>query len=139
MAEMTPVNSFAMDVHDGVHDLNTAALTVALCASANAPVATNTVLANLTEIAYTNLSTRAIAVNSFATVGARAEVNADDLVLTASGGNVETFRYAVLYNDTAASDNLIGWWDLGQDITILDGNTHKLNFDGATNILITIG
>ncbi len=41
-------NAFVENMAEGVHNLQTGALTVALCATANAPVAGNSVLADLT-------------------------------------------------------------------------------------------
>jgi hypothetical protein len=62
-----------------------------------------------------------------------------DLVLTASGGSVATFRYAVLYNDTPTSpaDPLIGWWDYGADITLLNDENFTVDSD-QTGGIITI-
>jgi hypothetical protein len=51
----------------------------------------------------------------------------DDPSRTASSGTIGPFRYAILYNDTAASDPLIGWWDRGSEITLADGETFTLD------------
>ena len=57
-----------------------------------------------------------------------------DLVLTASG-SVGPFRYAVIYNDTAASDELIGYADYASDITLATGETFTLDFDGTNGLM----
>jgi hypothetical protein len=38
----------------------------------------------------------------------------------------------VLYNDTAASDNLIAWWDYGSAVTLNDGETFTVKFNNTT-------
>src|SRR5687767_13900192 len=102
----------------------TCTITVALCAAANAPVATNSVLANLTQIAYTNLSSRVVTGITFEHTTGTAAMTANDLTLTASGA-VETFRYIVFYDDdpTSPADPLIAWLDYGSNVTMANGET----------------
>jgi hypothetical protein len=107
---------------------------VALTNAANAPVATNTVLANLTQISYTNLSSRNITTASSAQTSGTYKLTLTDLVLTASGA-VATFRYVVIYNDTASNDELIGWYDYGSDVTLASGETFTVDFDGSAGAL----
>lgn len=136
MATFNKFNQFVEDLSKGVHNLLTGAITVALCNAANAPVASNTVLANLTQIAYTNLSARVVTVSSCAQTSGTLKLVLADLVLTASG-TVAAFRYVVLYNDTPTSpaDPLIGWYDYGSDLTLLSGETFTIDFDGAAGAL----
>ena len=110
---------------------------VALTAAANAPVATNSVLADLTEISYTNLSSRNITTSSSAQTGGTYKLVLTDLVLTASGGSVGPLRYVVIYNDapTSPTDPLICWFDYGSEITLADGETLTLDFDGTNGVL----
>jgi len=133
MAAFNKIQQFVEDLCKGVHDFTstgTAAVTVALCAAANAPVATNAILSDLTEISYTNLSTRVLAGITAEHTTGTVNLAATDLVLTASGGAVAAFRYIVLYNDTPSSplNPLIGWWDYGSDLTLADGETLTLDF-----------
>jgi len=134
---MATYNKFQQTVEDwlhGVYTSDTDQFTVALCAAANAPVATNTVLANLTEISYTNLSSRNLTTStSSETSGTYTQLFAD-LVLSASGGAVATFRYVVIYNNTPTSpaDPLLCWYDYGSDLTLADGESLTLDFTTST-------
>ena len=128
MATFNKFNSFVEALSEKVHNLGSDTLTVALTNSA--PVATNTVLANITQISYTNLSTRVLAGVTSAQTSGTYKLDANDLVLTASG-TVAQFRYVVLYNDTAASDELIGWYDYGAAVDLLNGETFTVTWDAA--------
>ena len=134
MATFNKVNSFVEALSEKVHNLGSDTLTIALCAAANAPTASNTVLANLTQISYTNLSSRAVTTTSSAQTSGTYKLVLADLVLTASG-SVGPFRYAVLYNDTAATDELIGYVDYGSDVTLASGETFTLDFDGSAGAI----
>lgn len=137
MAAFNKFQSFVEAVTEKKHDLGADQLVVALCAAANAPVNTNTVLANLTQASYTNCSSRNITTASSAQTSGTYKLTLTDLTLTASGGTVGPFRYAVIYNDTATNDELVGWYDYGSDITLADGETMLLDFD-ATNGVLTL-
>jgi hypothetical protein len=136
VATFNKFNQFVEDVAKGVHNLSSGTLTVALCAAANAPVASNTVLANLTQINYANLSSRVISITSCVQTSGVLKLILGDLTLTASGA-VATFRYVVIYNDTPTSpaDPLIGWYDYGQDVTLANGETFLCDFDGTNGVL----
>lgn len=134
MATYNKFNQFVEDLALGVHDSDTDQFTIALCAAANAPVATNAILGNLTEIAYTNLSSRNLTTSTSAeTSGTFTQLFAD-LVLTASGGAVATFRYVVIYNNTPTSpaDPLVGYYDYGSDLTLADGESLTIDFTTST-------
>jgi hypothetical protein len=55
-------------------------------------------------------------------------------VLTASG-TVPTFRYVVLYNDTATNDELIAWWDRGTSVDLISTDTFTVDFDPTNGVL----
>ncbi|MEO7397328.1 MAG: hypothetical protein ABIW84_02065 [Ilumatobacteraceae bacterium] len=135
MASYNKFQQFVEDLAKGVHNFTsdaTSTVTVALTAAANAPVATNAVLGDLTQIAYTNLSSRVIInVTAEHTTGT-VTFAGDDLVLTASGA-VATFRYVVLYNDdpTSPADPLIAWYDYGSNVTLASGETFTIDFTGG--------
>jgi hypothetical protein len=136
MASFNKFNSFVEALAEKVHNLGSDTLTLALTAAANPPVSTNTQLSNLTQVSYTNLSSRVLSgVTSAQTLGTYA-LKADNLVLTASG-TVATFRYIVLYNDTATNDELIGWFDFGGNVSLLNGETFTITWDAAGIINLT--
>ena len=128
---------FVEDLSKGVHNLSTGSITVALCAAAHAPVATNKVLADLTEIAYTYCSSRVATVSSCAQTGGTLKLILADLTLTASGGAVGPFEYLVFYNATPTNPlkPLICWYDYGSEITLADGESLLIDLDNVNGIL----
>lgn len=131
MATYNKFQQFVEDLSKGVHNFtsdSTCSVTVALTTAANAPVATNSILANLTQISYTNLSSRIVTGITAEHTTGTVTFTADDLVLTASGA-VATFRYVIIYNDdpTSPADPLIGWWDYGSDVTLASGETFTID------------
>ena len=134
MATYNKFNQTVEDLGNGVHDLAADQLVVAL--TNTLPVAANSVLADLTEIAYTNLSTRNITTTSATQTAGTYRPILVDLTLTASGGAVAGFRYVVVYNDTPTSpaDPLIAWYDYGSTVTMQDGETFLIDFDGVNGL-----
>lgn len=126
MATFTPFNSVLEDIAEKKHNLGSDQLVIAL--TNVAPVATNTVLADLTQVSYTNLSSRNITTTSSATTGSSYKLTLTDLVLTASGA-VGPFRYVVVYNDTATNDELVAFYDYGSSISLASGETFSVDFD----------
>ncbi len=135
MAAFTKFNAFVEAVAEKKHNLGSDQLVIALCAAANAPVAGNSVLADLTQIAYTNLSSRNLTTASSAQTSGTYKLVINDLTLTASGGAVAAFQYIVIYNDTATNDELVGFYDRGSALTLADGESVVLNFDGSAGVL----
>lgn len=135
MATFTKFQPFVEKLAEKAHNLGSDQLVIALTAAANAPVNTNGVLADLTQISYTNLSSRNITTTSSAQTSGTYKLVLADLVLTASGGAVATFRYVVVYNDTATNDELIAFYDYGSNLTLADGETLTIDFDGSAGFL----
>lgn len=135
MATFNKFQPFVENLAEGVHNLGSNQLVVAL--TNTAPVATNSVLTDITQITYTNLSSRNITTTSSAQTTGTYKLILTDLVLTASGGSVGPFRYIVIYNDTPTSpaDPLIGYYDYGSSITLADGETLTIDFDGVNGVL----
>lgn len=138
MATFTLFNSFAGKVGDGTIDLDTHTFK---CALTNvAPVATNTVLADITQIAAgSGYSTGGVALTNVVYTEPSAGTwrwDSDNIVFTASGGAMATFRYLVIYDDTAASDNLVGYYDAGSQ-SLADGTSLTLTVNANGHILAT--
>lgn len=49
------------------------------------------------------------------------------MTFTASGADFDAFRYAVLYDDTAANDELIAFYDYGTAYVLPDGQSFVFN------------
>lgn len=135
MASYNKHQDYAEQLNKAVHNWSTHTFKGSL--HNTAPLATNTVFADLTDIAAGNgysaggmtLDTVTLSESS-----GTAKVTIADEVLTASGGTIGPFRYLDLYNDTPTSpaDPLVAWWDYGSSITLNNGETFTADFD-ATN------
>jgi hypothetical protein len=102
-----------------------------------APVATQDTFDDLTEIAAgSGYTARGTATTITVTRSSgTTKVAGSDVVFTASGGSIGPFRYATLYDDTASSDQLIGFWDYGSSITLADGESFTTDFDASAGVL----
>lgn len=116
-------NSFIEYVNEKAIDWDNDTFVVFLTNSA--PVATNTVLADITQIAYTNLSSRTLTISAAGQTSGTYTATSNQLVLTASGA-VATFRYFGVYDDTATGDPLVTWWDYGSAVTMASGDTFTI-------------
>lgn len=141
MATFTKINDFVEDIAEKVHNLGSDQLVVALSNTAPAAEASNPtadgngVLANVTQITYTNLSSRNITTSASAVSSGTYKLTLADLTLTASGGSVGPFRYVYVYNDTATNDELIAYYDYGSELTLNDGESLLIDFDGTNGFL----
>lgn len=137
MASYVKYYAFVEDMAEKVHNLGSDTLKIALTNTAP-NVSTHVGLADITEISagngYTAGGTQATISSSAQTTGTYKLVLAD-VVFTASGGSIATFRYAVLYNDTSTGDRLIAYWDYGSSISVLVGETFTWDADPSTGVL----
>ena len=136
MAAYNKFNAFVNDVATKIHNLHSDTLKIML--SDTAPVATNSIKTNITEITagngYTAGGTAATLVSDGQTSGVYKLVLSQP-TFTASGGAIAQFRYAVLYNSTAGSGNLIGWWDYGAEVNVTTGNSFQVLTDQTNGVL----
>jgi len=128
MATYTKFQSFVEALAEGVHNLSSDAITVALSNASNVPSASAHVkLADITTIVATNLGDLSLSVSSSSQTSGTYKLVVADKTLTASGA-VPAFRYVIIYNDTAANDELICYFDYGSEVTLASGDTFKLDF-----------
>lgn len=132
MAGFYKFNDFSEQLAKGVHHIGTDTFKIFL--SNTAPAATNTVLADIAQIAYANISGAAAPVVTLAeseTAGTTT-VTGVSQTITATGV-VPTFRYYGIYNDSAVSpaDALVCFWDHGSAVDLQAGETFSIKFNGA--------
>lgn len=118
-----------------VVDLDSDQFVYALCAAANPPLNANGVLADLTQASYTFCSSRNVVTASGSQTSGTYKLITNELILTATGGVVGPFRYVVMYDDTAAGDVLVGFWDYSADYTIPDGQTFTITPSAIAGVL----
>lgn len=140
MAAYNKINIFVENLTAKIMDLfGTAgtADTVKVLLSNTAVVATNSVKADLTEIGAGNGYTAGgenATINGTRSTGTYT-ANCTNVTWTASGGTIGPFQYIVLYDDTPTSpaDPLIAWWDYGSALTLQDGDSFTIKFNGGAS------
>lgn len=137
MASLVFFQDFKEQLGKAVHNLSSDTIKVFL--TNTAPTAgTDDELADITQIAYTNISGGAAPTitKQYTEASGTGTFAADAQVITATG-SVPTFRYYGLYNDTSTGDKLICYWDHGSGITMANGETFTITF-GADATMGTV-
>lgn len=142
---MASFNKIADFVVNAVHNMDLESDQVVIALSNTAPGSEATaptgdgagILGNVTEISYTNCSSRNVTTTSSSQTSGTYKLVLADLTLTASGGSVGPFQYVYLYNDTVTSpaDPLIGYYDYGSALTLNDGDSFTVDFSAANGVL----
>lgn len=140
MPAFNKFQDFAEQLCKGIHQCHAAGHTFKIMLTNVAPVATNTIKADLTEITAGGGYTAGgeDVQNDLSEAGGTATCTAVDVTWNGSGGGFGPFRYIVLYNDSATSpaDALIGWWDYGSSISLTASDSFNVDF--ASNTLFTL-
>tara|TARA_R100001126_G_scaffold93924_1_gene64538 strand:- start:996 stop:1430 length:435 start_codon:yes stop_codon:yes gene_type:complete len=141
MASFVKVNDF---VKNAVHniDLESDQIAVALTntapgsESSNPTADGNGIVGNLTQISYSNCSSRNVTTTSSTQSSGTYKLVLADLTLTASG-TVGPFRYIYIFDDTVSSpaDPIIGYYDYGTSITLNNGDTFTLDFSPSNGVI----
>ena len=132
MASFNKFQPFVEAVAEKKHNLGSDTLVVAL--SASAPTASWSQLSEVTQISYTNLSARTLTTSSSSQSSGTYKLVMNDLTLSATG-TVATFRYVIIYNDTATNDDLICYFDNGSNVDMINGDTFLIDFDPTNGVL----
>jgi hypothetical protein len=142
MASFVKIPDF---VKNAVHNMDLESDTIAIALSNTAPGSESTnpatdgngILGNVTEISYTNCSSRTVSTTSSSQTSGTYKLVLADLQLTASGGAVGPFQYVYVYNDTVTTpaDPLIGYYDYGSALTLNDGDSFTVDFSQDNGIL----
>lgn len=134
MASFVKFEIFSEDLAKGHHDFTaTTGHEIRVMLTNTAPlVATHVVKTDLTDLATAGGYTAggADTQNGFSRTGGVSTITGVDVVWTGTGAGFGPFRYAVLYNQTQTTplDPLIGYWDYGSAITVLDTETFTADF-----------
>lgn len=134
MASFNKFEDFALQVGKGTHQLHTAGHTLKVYLTNAEPSASaDTVKTDLAEITAENgyPSGGTDIENDYTESGGTGTLTGTDVVFTAAGGSFGPFRYVVLYNDTAANDELVAWWDYGSAISCNTGETFTVDFGAS--------
>ena len=136
MATFNKFNSFVEAIGQKKHNLNADILKLMFTNTLPGP--TNAVKVDIIELAAGNgyvAGGPSTAPNSYVQTTGIAKLLCTDVTVTAVGGSVGPFRYAVLYNSTALNGELIGWWDYGSSQTLAIGESMTSDFDGVAGVL----
>lgn len=132
---LTKINSFVEKLAEKVFNLGSDQLKIALTNTAH--TASWTQLSDLTQVSYTNLSGATplnLTTSSSAQTSGTYKLVIADLTLTATG-TVGPFQYIYIYDDTATNDELIAYYNYGSAVTLQNGDTFIIDFDGTNGVL----
>ena len=137
MASFTKTNKFVLNLGNKVFNLSSDSLKVALTNTLPV-VATVNQYSDLTSpLATTNLSGGTpftLTTTSYTQTSGTSKLLIVDLVSTATGA-VGPFQYVVLYDDTATNKEIIGFYDYGSSLSLGNGDTFTIDFDGSAGVL----
>ncbi len=142
MATFNKVNDFVVNA---VHNMDLESDQVVVALSNTAPASEssdpsadgNGILGNVTQVSYTNLSSRNVTTTSSTQTSGTYKLVLADITLTSTGGSTGPFRYVYIFNDTVTTpaDPVIGYYDYGSSLTLNDGDSLTVDFSAANGVL----
>ncbi len=137
MAAFTKVDKFVLNLGKKTFNLATDQLKIALTNTLPDYATVNQYSDLTSPLPTTNLSGGTpfnVTTTSFLQTSGVAKLILADLTLTATG-SVDPFRYVVLYSDTATNDEIIGFFDVGLAINLVDTAVFIIDFSAANGVL----
>jgi hypothetical protein len=135
MATYNKINNFAEQVLLAAYQLNTDTLKLALSRDTDPPVASNTILTDITQPTGTGYTAGGEDVQNTVTESPAGTgvLQGVSFMWTNSHASApwQSFQYPVLYDDTHASDHLIAWWDYGSALVLNAGETFSARFSNS--------
>jgi hypothetical protein len=142
-ATFTKINDWVKNMANGTVDMDADTFRIALSNTAPASEASNPtadnngILANVTQISYTNytddltVDRQLQGITSTSTSGVYMFDSTVNFTITASGGSLAGFRYIYVYDDTSTApvDPLVGVWDYGSTLTLASGDSAPITFN----------
>ena len=151
MATFAKVNDWILNLHnDATIDINADVLQFKLTNTApgsESPTPLtdgNGIAANATDISYTNYTDdmgtdRVLEGVTSAQAAGVYTLDANDIIITASGGAIATFQYLYLFDQTGSTvvDPLMGSWDHGSAIDLATGESATITWNASGIYTVT--
>jgi len=144
MVATVKIADFVEDIAEKVHNLGADTLQLALsntlpASETSDPTSTgNGILANVTEISYTNYTDslgtpRVLEGITSVESGDTYTLDANNVTITASGGAIADFRYVYIFNQSATApvDALILLIDLETTVSLAAASSISINFNAS--------
>jgi hypothetical protein len=141
MVAFNKINSFVEALAEKVHNLGADSIKAALTNTAPTAASTAWSVGAFPAPAAANgypAGGLSITTTSSAQSSGTYKLVLADNTYTAAGGSLGPFQYVILYNDTSAGKEIIGWYTYPAPITLLDTEQFVLDFDGAGGVLTLV-
>ena len=138
MVSFNKFNAFAAYMPNG--SVNIGSDTVKVMLTNTIPVSTNSVYGDISanELGngngYTTGGATATLTSSTQSSGTYKYIASMASPTWTATGAMGPFRYAVMYDSSAATKALIGWWDYGSPLTLANTNTFTINLDAVNGV-----